>query len=275
MNKKKIIHLTILILTFMFVLTGCSVDSMKVKAGLKNTDFEYMTQNKVKQIIIQSTRDSRFRFVVTDKNTINDLYSMLSSAKVVDKKTQLDPDYIFEIHDEGDKVYKFNYIVGLQENGVGNFYDENKSYQVPKRIDNEIIAKFSLLAKPRGFETLYYDIIFKFLQGQGKEIDSSKSIGINIEDDIEVAKYVLSVDIEYFKQRLKDSNISASLVKKDKEKYNVLINIKTYGYKTTVYKSIITVKDKTTNAEVKYYVLCKNESNTWTYDISKTRQKDF
>ncbi|WP_027632532.1 hypothetical protein [Clostridium hydrogeniformans] len=276
MKVKKFSYIVVLML-IITLLGGCSkIDKLKVKTGLKNNDFEYMTQNKVEKIVIQSTRDERFKFIVTDKGTVKDLYKILSSAKRVPNKTELDPDYIFEIHENGDKVYKFNYVVGFQEKSIGNFYNDNgDSYQVSKRIDNDIIKNLSTLRKPRKFEELYYDILLKFIDDYGKEIDSSQKVGVNIDDDVEVAKYILSIDLQYFKERLNDKMPNAKVIEKNKEEFDTVINIRTYGYKTKVYKSIITVNDKKNNSETKYYVVCNNDDRGWSINITKEKPDNF
>ncbi|MEW8955533.1 hypothetical protein [Clostridium sp.] len=276
MRFKRFSYILLLILT-LFILGGCSkIDKLKVKTGLKNNDFEYMNENKVEKIVIQSTRDERFKFIATDKGTVKDLYKILSSAKTVSEKTDLDPDYIFEIHETGDKVHKFNYVVGFEQKGVGNFYSEDgKSYQVSDRIDNDIIRNLSTLRKPRKFEELYYDVLLKFIDEYGKDIDSNKKVGINIADDVEVAKYILSIDLQYFKEQLESKMPNAQLVEKNKEEFDTIINIRTYGYKTTIYKSIITVNDKQENSEEKYYVVCNNDDRGWSINITKEKPDNF
>lgn len=274
--NKKYLYVFLVILIFI-PLSGCSkIDNLKVKMGLKNNDFEYMTENKADKIVIQSNRDPRFRFVVTDKGTIQDLYKILSEAKIADEKTSLDPDYIFEIHQNDESVIKFNYVVGLQDKKEGNFYNDDKSYVVSKRIDNDMIRNLSTsLKKPRKFEELYYDTILNFIDKYENSFDKNKKIGININDDVEVLKYVLSTDLEYFKDRLSNKLPNAEVVNKNKNDFDILINVKTYGYKTTIYKSIITLQDKSNNKESKYYVLCINEDNTWTINISKEKPEGF
>lgn len=273
-NKK---YLYIFLVVLMFIpLSGCSkIDNLKVKMGLKNNDFDYMTENKVDKIVIQSNRDPRFRFVVTDKGTIQDLHKILSEAKVANEKTSLEPDYIFEIHQNDETVIKFNYVVGLQEKKQGNFYNDDKAYVVSKRIDNDIIRNLSTLTKPRKFEELYYDTILKFIDKYGDSFDTNKKIGVNISDDVEVLKYVLSTDLEYFKDRLNDKLPNAKVVNKNKNDFDILVNVKTYGYKTTIYKSIITLQDKSNNTENKYYVLCNYEDNSWSIDVSKEKPEGF
>ena len=95
------------IMILSFSLTGCSlIDNVKLKLNMKNTDFEYLKQGKADKLVIQSTRDTSFRFMVTDKNTIKEVYELLSKGKVINEKSDYDPDYIFEIH-IGDSVKKF------------------------------------------------------------------------------------------------------------------------------------------------------------------------
>ena len=96
---RKIRYLTVaLLVVIISTLSGCGIiDTGLVKLNLKNTDFEYINENKVNKIVIQSTRDSGFKFVVNDSNAINDIYKILSKGKVKGEKTSLDPDYVFEV----------------------------------------------------------------------------------------------------------------------------------------------------------------------------------
>ena len=139
-NKFMII---IMVLLFCFITSGCNkIDEMKVKAGLKNNDFEYIKQGKIETIVIQSTRDQGFRFTVTDKNVINEIYDVLSTAKTASKKSSLEPDYIFEMKEGNNKIHKFSYVTGLDKKDSGNFYSDNKTYIVSNRIDNNIISNY-------------------------------------------------------------------------------------------------------------------------------------
>lgn len=250
---------------------------MKVKLKMKNQDFEYIKQGKVEKIVIQSTRDNGFRFVVTDKSTIRDLYGLLSTGKEATENSNLSPDYIFEFQESADKIHKFNYVAGLNKKGVGNFYDGEKSYSVNKRLDNDIIRNMYSLRRPKDFSDIYYASILKFLSSYGKNInsDGSKSLGINIKDDIECAKYVLSVELEDFKYNLNSTIKNAKLVDNNKEDFDILVSMKTQGYKTTVYKSIITLYNKSEGTELKYYVLGNYENREWTILISESRPEKW
>ncbi|WP_462391802.1 hypothetical protein [Clostridium cadaveris] len=273
-KNKSIILFMIFILALTF--SGCSkIDNLKIKMGLKNNDFEYISENKIEKIVIQSTRDEGFRCVVTDKKTINNIHDILSSAKAVEGKTDLDSDYIFEIYEWGKEPHRFNYVVGVQDKKMGNFYNDNESYVVSKRIDNDIIRNLSVLRKPRDFSVLYYRMIMQFLDENKYLFENSSNIGINIKDDIEVAKYILSIDVENFKDDLKAEFPNAELVKDNKEEFDTVVNIKTYGYKEKVYKCIITVKYKGSNKESKFYALCQVEDNSWNIQISDKKQDDF
>ena len=73
-NKNKSLLLIVLVISLFF--TGCRyVDKANIWLKLKNEDFEYLKDGNVEEIVIQSTRDAGFRFIVTDKSTIRDLYS--------------------------------------------------------------------------------------------------------------------------------------------------------------------------------------------------------
>lgn len=269
-NKNKLIIFCFIIIAS-FIFTGCkSFDGIKVKLGVKNTDFEYIEQGRIKKIIIQSTRDKSFRFVVTDEVAIKDLYEILSSAKEVTKKSTLESDYIFEMYEGVDKVHKFSYIAGLDKKDGANLYSADKSYIVSKRIDNDIIENFWNIRKPIDFKTVYYDSILKVVSKHIKDDDKSKKIFVDINEDNEVSKFILSTDLEAFKSKLLN-NSNALLVKDKNTGYDELISVKTEGYKSTIYKSSVTIKNKSNENEKKYYVVAKYDKgwNIETFEDEK------
>lgn len=291
MNKKKLVFL-VLFLVLGLMLSGCNrVDTLKVKLGLKNNDFEYIKQGKIEKIVIQNTRDKGFRFIVTDKKAISELYDILSTAKEVKEKSALVPDYVFEMHEGMNKVYKFNYIAGLDKKDAGNLYSDNKVYIVSKSLDSDIIKSFWNVRRPRDFEKVYYEeTVLKTLDKYKKDIEkeesskeakkklSDKNIGINLNDDVEVGKFILSTDLEDFKGKLASKQKNAELVVKDK-KYDVNMTVKTQGYKSTLYKAIVTFWDKENMSEKKYYIISENKDIGWITEIltekDKDRLKDF
>lgn len=259
-HKKKLFFLSFLLLIG-FIFSGCAkIDQAKVKLGLKNNDFEYIKQGKIQKIVIQNTRDPGFRFVVSDKKAISDLYDILSGAKEVKAKTLLEPDYVFEMQEGPNKVYKFNYVTGLGKSDGGNFYSDNKIYQVSKQLDSDIISSLWTIRKPKEFQKIYYGMILDEVEKYSKGDGKGKSIGINIYDDTDVAKFVFSQDLEALKYDLKDKAPNAEIkqVIKDKnakeKEYDIDMNIKTQGYKTFLYKAEITFYNRKDKTEKKQYI---------------------
>lgn len=274
MKKVFKILVCILIITFTFTLSGCNLDKVKVKMGLKNEDFEYIKQGRVNKIIIQSTRDKGFRFIVTDKYVINDLYYILSSAKCVKQKTNLDPDYVFEIYEGHDKVYKFNYVAGVDSQGGANLYNKDKMYLVSGRLDTDIMKNFWNITMPRDFESVYYNAIFKVLDKYEKGRNKNDSIGIDFKNDVEASKMILSVDMENFRRDLVDKYSNAELVKEDRNKYDVIFDIKTEGYKARLYKMSIKVWNSQEKSEKVYYVWANHENGGWNINIYDDKKPD-
>ncbi|MDD6772304.1 MAG: hypothetical protein SPJ62_03965 [Inconstantimicrobium porci] len=268
MNKSKKIILLMVIMILSFSLTGCSlIDNVKLKLNMKNTDFEYLKQGKADKLVIQSTRDTSFRFMVTDKNTIKEVYELLSKGKVINEKSDYDPDYIFEIH-IGDSVKKFKYVVGDYQSNKGNFYNDNKKYIVSKRLDNDIIQNLEISRKPRNFKNVYYESIIQVVEKNKALLNKdNKKVGIDIIGDVDVTKYQYSVDISDFMEKINDAVPNAKLVNKDREKYDIIVNVRTYGFKTSKYKSIITILNKNDKSETNIYVDCENNANTWEINI--------
>lgn len=253
----------IIFLTLCITLSGCGVaDKINVKLGIKNSDFEYMRQKKVDKIVIQSTRDIGFRFIVNDQKNIKDIYNVLSSGKSTNEKTTLDSDYIFEIH-TGSEVKKFNYVARFEEGKQGNFYDEENIYVMSKKLDNDIIQNLSFIRKPREFQNVYYPSILKAME-ENKQLLNIKDlkVGIDILGDTECTKYLLSVEIDDFLRKAKEIVPAAELMNHNRENFDIIISVNNYGYKTKTYKSIITIENKKENSQKKLYVDCTYD-NAW------------
>lgn len=272
-NKNKL-YMVSFILIAAFIFTGCkSFDNIKVKLGVINNDFEYIKQGRIKKIIIQSTRDKSFRFVVTDEIAIKDMYEILSSSKEVTEKSTLESDYIFEMYEGVDKVHKFNYIAGLDKKNGANLYSDDKSYIVSKRIDNDIIQNFWNIRKPIDFKTVYYDSILKVLDNYLKDQDNGKKILLDISEDTEAAKFLLSTDLELFKAQL-INDFNTQLLKDKDADSDVLIKVKTEGYKSTVYKSSLTITNSLNEKEKMYYIVAKYESGLWHIETYEDKKPD-
>lgn len=276
MNLKKMILCILMIVIIPISTTACSaIDNIEVATGLKNNDFEYIKQNKIKEITIQSTRDPGFRFVISDQEAISELYDVLSSANVVQKKSNLDPDYIFEMDEGNGTVHKFKYVAYLGGAGLGNLYSDTRIYSVSRRIDNDIIKNFWNIRKPKDFENIYYSSLMEAMNKYFKAKNKSVAIGVNLNDDVDVAKFILSADLEKFQQELKDKYKSAEILKGRRDKYDVLVTVKTQGYKSTLYKAIVTFWDKNAQTEEKYYIYNKYENGGWNFSITNDKPDGF
>ncbi len=274
MRNSKII-IIVMVLLFCFTVSGCSkINDLEVKVGLKNNDFEYIKQGKIEKIVIQNTRDQGFRFTVTDKKVINEIYDVLSTAKGASQKTSLEPDYTFEMDEGNNKVHKFNYITGLDKKDSGNFYGDGKTYIVSKRIDSDIINNYWNIRKPKNFKEVYYksitNVLDQYLKGENKD----KSVGINLKSDINSAKFILSTDLQDFNSDLSSKFKNVSVADKDKENYDIWLTISTEGYKSTMYKGIVSLWDKKTKIEKKYYIVDEYK-NSWNYNITDTKPDKF
>jgi hypothetical protein len=281
-KKRRLLCLSLLIL-FTTLFYGCDrIDELKVKLGMKNNDFEYIKQGKIKKIVIQNTRDPGFRFVVTDQKAILELYDILSSAKETITKSELEPDYIFEMEESPSKIYKFNYIAGLDKEDAGNLYSNDKVYLVSKRIDNDIIKSFWNIRKPKDFAKIYYGAILSSAKKYSDEEGDGRSIGINIYDDVDIAKFILSTDLEAFKYNLETNVSNAELIKIqngkiDPKEYDINMAVKTVGYKTFLYKSEITFWDKKNRVQKKYYVTITDrfKDGRWTTKIDTEKPREW
>ncbi|EHI97039.1 hypothetical protein CDLVIII_0302 [Clostridium sp. DL-VIII] len=268
-NKFSIIALSILIITSM-MLSGCDfINNVEVKLNLKNQKFDYIKQNRVDKIVIQSVRDSGFRFIVNDSKAIDDIYDILSDGSEVSKKSSLAPDYIFEIY-TGDEVKKYQYVVGANEKGTGNFYDENDAFSVPKNLENTIMENLSFIRKPRDFNYIYYQSILKVIETKKDALADGSKVGIDIQGDTDCLKYVFSTDLEEFKKNLNAELPNSDLVDKNPEDFDVIVKVKNRGFNTTLFKTLITIDNKKDKSSENYYVIAEyNYNKDWDIKVSE------
>ena len=253
--------------------SGCTtIEGIEKKLGLKNNYFDYLNSNDVDQISIQSTRDTGFKFIVTEESAIKEIYSLLSKAKVSENKSTLEPDYRFEF-ELGDEVKEFYYVVGTDE---GNFYNDENIFSVSNRLDEGIIKNLSFIRKPRDFDYIYYQSILDVLQvaSENNDIKDFK-IGINIKGDIDCLKYVFSTDLNKFIENAKQIIPNVELVNNNDGDFDVVVTVKNRGYDSTNFKTLITVTNKKENTENKYYVVAVNEFKEWNIDILKSKPDNW
>ncbi|MDZ5130326.1 hypothetical protein [Clostridium perfringens] len=277
MKNKKLI-LVILCLVLGLGIAGCSAKDISSKfVGSNNNDFEYIKENKVDKIVIQSTRDSGFRFLVKEKSVIDNIYSMLSKAEVVSKKTDLPPDYIFEIH-VGDEEKKFYYVTGVKNNGEGNFYDGDHFYRISKRLDNYLMQNMQAIRKPRAFDEIYYNSILEVMKKEKDELNKDNDkVGIDILGDRDCTKYMLSSDIEDFEKDVKKVVPNASIMNHNRDDFDIIVTVRNYGYTSTMFRTVITIENRLTHSEKKFYVdgVYKNSWDINVYDSWKDVQKEW
>jgi len=269
-NKKSII---LLLIAALLLIGGCSrLDDLKVKYGFRNTDFEFLNSQDIDSIIIQSTRDKGFRFIVTDKSTISALYESLSSAKKTEEVIGHDPDYIFEIHDMDGHIVRYNYVAGVSDQKRANFYNDEGSYIVTDRIDNNLIQNLYSIRKPKFFEDIYYGSLLDLIKTV-KEEYNDKGIGIKFYDDVETLKYQLSRDIEEFRtEALKEGAIILS----HGEKAEAVLEVKTQGYTTLVFKAVVNLRIESDFVNRNYYIIGRyvNDITGWETIITDTKPEN-
>lgn len=256
-----------LITTLMVILSmnlaSCGVVD-NIKSGFKNKNNYFDNVAQVDQISIQSVRDKSFKFLVTDEKAIENMYKLLAKAEVSEVKSDLQPDYIFEVK-LGDVIKKYNYVVGAYE---GNFYDDETSFTVSKRLDEGILQNLSIIRKPRDFEYIYYEPILDVINTLSKTLElKDRKVGIDIKEDVDCLKYIFSTDLDNFLQRAKKTAPNIEIIDNNASDFDIIIRIKNRGHSTTEYKSNITVEDKKENVEYYYYIVGENQYKEWNINI--------
>lgn len=272
MLKKNRVISTILIVIMATTCVSCDfIDSSLVKLGFRNEDFDYVKNNKVDKIVIQSARDTAFRFIVTDENAIQDIYEILRNGKIKDTKTDLQPDYTFEVY-YGEEVKKYSYVAYLEDSDVGNFYDENKSYYVSKNLDQKILQNLSFIRKTKDFDKIYYNSILEVLKVEKDNLTGQK-VGINLAGDVDCLKYIFAVDLENFKKDIKDVISTASLVENNEENYDTVVKVQNKGYSSKIFKTTVIVDNKKSKVYRTYYVQGNYEHSEWNIAVSEPDKK--
>lgn len=270
--KKNRVISTILIVIMATTCVSCDfIDSSLVKLGFRNEDFDYVKNNKVDKIVIQSARDTAFRFIVTDENAIQDIYEILRNGKIKDTKTDLQPDYTFEVY-YGEEVKKYSYVAYLEDSDVGNFYDENKSYYVSKNLDQKILQNLSFIRKTKDFDKIYYNSILEVLKVEKDNLTGQK-VGINLAGDVDCLKYIFAVDLENFKKDIKDVISTASLVENNEENYDTVVKVQNKGYSSKIFKTTVIVDNKKSKVYRTYYVQGNYEHSEWNIAVSEPDKK--
>lgn len=255
----------------LFVLSVSGCQSL-LKLTYKNTDFEWVTRNNLAKIVIQSTRDKGFRFVVTDEVTIRELYDSLSSAMPVEETNPLDPDYIFEFNSYDNVVTKYYYTTGSGTGEArGNFYNDEKIFLVLNRIDNNIIKNLFALRKPRDFYNGYYGSVLKALE-QVQADYKVKSLGVLVAEDKEMLKFQMSYELLDF--NLAVNALGAVPVYTDKEA-DLVMTVKTRGYTTNLYKAVAEVRNNKDRKTKTYYIKADYVVDHWQTQVTTDRPDGF
>ena len=241
-----------------------------------NSDFNYMQERNIMKVTIQSTRDKSYKFTVTDEDVINDIYSILSSASVVEEKSTLDPDYTLEIYESPTDVKTFNYVAGLDKKDGANFYNDDNKYIVSKRLDNDIIKNFANIRKPIDFEYVYYTSILSCIDKYVSANKDAGKVGINISSDNMAARFQISTEIEEFRKKTNKLNsVTFMDDSASEDDFNVVMSIKTEGYTSKKYKGIVTFEKAENASSISYYINNVYEYGEWKFDISDEKPEGF
>lgn len=239
-----------------------------------NEDFEYMKQGNIMTVTIQSTRDNKYKFSVTDKSLINDIYSILSNATVVNSKSDLEPDYILQIYESPTEVKTFNYIAGLDKSDGANLYNNDSYYIVSKRLDTDIIKNFTNMRKPLNFEEVYYNSIINCLDVYKSTAKVKGEIGVDIVNDSTIARFQLSTDLEDFKSKLNKEGYKYIDSSQDTS-VDIVAKVKTKGYTSKKYKAIVTFENKADGTSIDYYIDCVYTDGQWMMKSTDAEPEGF
>lgn len=252
MSIKKILFPIIVIIIIVAAFFGFTYrNQIAIKLGLKNNYFNFFTQNRVSEVSIQSVRDPSFKILVTQPSEIQNIYKILSSAKVAKEKSTLSPDYTVTIS-EGTESQTYDYVV---DGDNGNFYRGNEYFHLSRRLDSSIIQNLTFIQQPRDFNVIYYGSILDVLKKAEPMLTSGNhTVGVNLSNDYLCNKFLLSSDINDFLLSARKIVPNIQLVNQNSNDFDIVVNVKCYGFNTKVFKTIITINDQQDNTEKAYYV---------------------
>ncbi|SHK33328.1 hypothetical protein SAMN02745248_02321 [Hathewaya proteolytica DSM 3090] len=278
---KKHIFIIAIMCLLSIAITGCTtIKKLELKLGIRNESFEYMkNEREVKKLVIQSERDKGYRFEVTNKEVINDIAEILSKAKKTNVKSEFQNDYIIEVYEKGGTVKQYKYVAGLDKRYGGNFYSEEQGeiFIVSSRLDKDIIDNFGNIRKPIKFNEIYYDGILKAMDAYVKnnKYNKDKVMGIDLRDDMEIQKYMLSLDINDFQEKMKERYPFVKFGEKTSDD-DYTLSVKTEGYTNKVYKMVLNFIDNKTSKEQKYYAWGTLDTfNDWVIKVFSSKPNDF
>ena len=270
---KGIIRSLIIFLLVLFLSSCNSISKIEEMIGTKNSEFEYLKNtDNINEIIVENARDEKFKFIITDKYTISDIYDMLSRGKVVLEKSEFKPDYIFTIEDVNGNNYKYYYVAGNFTSIYGNFYDDNnKIFYISDALDKNIINNFLILRKPpQEFNEIYYDCIIQAINkyyDENKD-DINKPIAIDLYDDVEYRRFIFSYDVNNFVDKLQQMNLNFNVYDTEKPIQTLtMLSVNTIGFDETTYECKYTfTKDQ---AYESYTLRADYKDKKWDTNISK------
>ncbi len=103
--------------------------------------------------------------------------------------------------------------------------------------------------KTKDFKYVYYNSIIEVLKKENINKNNKDKVGINIKDDVDVAKFILSTDLEDFKTDLENNFSNVELIKDNNANHNIEVSVDTEGYKSTMYKAVIKINNKKKRTE--------------------------
>ncbi len=268
-HKNIILLASTIISTSLFI--GCSkIDGFLGSSNRNDNYFDFVNENNITKISVQSTRDPGFKFIVTKGSAITNTSNLLTKSKIAKEKSQLEPDYKFEFYTR-DEIQEFYYVVGSDS---GNFYNDENIFTTSSRLDEGIIQNLSFIRQPRDFQYIYYESILKLIEKLKYERELSEyKIGVNITGDIDCLKYVYSIDIEKFLKNANGIIPNVSMVNNNENDFDLVLTLENRGYDSTTYKTRVIVNDRKNNIIDNYYILGLNEYNSWDIIISEMNKR--
>ena len=102
---------------------------------------------------------------------------------------------------------------------------------------------------------------------------NGNAVGIDILGDVDCLKYMLSVDLKSFENKLEDVVPGTKIINKDASNFDTVITVKNRGYNSQIFKTTIILDNKKDKSYETYYVQGTYEYKSWQIAVSEPNEK--
>jgi hypothetical protein len=254
----------IIILSFVFVLSSCSLpNSPKNSLGSE--------LKEAGKIVFINKKESTLKFTVLDPKVIDQIGDIIGRGRTVSSSPEVEADYDIKFSLPGGRERVFSYWIGASEYGKdANFCDDSGNfYMIPEAMDSYIVNSTRMFNRPKSFTNLYTSVLTKTIELLDKNKEGETVVGIDIESDKKIRKYMSSFEQEKIMSKISSVKGFDVVPLTGSGKYDYSISLLTNIYKPD--KAEITVEVLNNKDQTKKTIIfeCKYMNDTWAVSQKK------